>query len=136
MIIIPSCSRYSCDLCVTFNLFLYKIILSFDLSCSFDSLIFKSRFVDLVLPSVVDKDGPTFLFGDNLESHFSSDLIKLVNENSIYFVMLPIIATNYSTCRYLVQLNGNDKKFWINGDKKHDEPAIFLKKYFIYFLRN
>ena len=76
-------------------MFLYKIILSFDLSCWFDSLIFKSRFVDLVLPSVVDKDGPTFLFGDNLEPHFSSDLIKLVNENSIYFVMLPIIATNW-----------------------------------------
>lgn len=76
-------------------MFLYKIILSFDLSYWFDSLIFKSRFVDLVLPSVVDKDGPTFLFGDNLEPHFSSDLIKLVNENSIYFVMLPIIATNW-----------------------------------------
>ena len=70
-------------------------MLYFDLSGWFDSFTFKRWFVDLFLPSVVDKDGPIFLFGDNLGSHFSADLVKFAKENSIHFVMLPANATNW-----------------------------------------
>ena len=92
---ISSCSRYACICCITLNLFLYKIMLYFDFSGWFDSFTFKRWFVDLFLPSVVDKDGPIFLFGDNLGSHFSADLVKFAKENSIHFVMLPANATNW-----------------------------------------
>ena len=90
-----SSSRYACVRCITLNLFLYKIMLYFDLSGWFDSFTFKRWFFDLFLLSVVDKDGPIFLFGDNLGSHLNADLVKLAKENSIHFVMLPANATNW-----------------------------------------
>ena len=67
-------------------------MLYFDLSGWFYSFTFKRWLVDLFLPSVVKKDGPIFLFGDNLGSHFSAQLTK---ENSIHFVMLSANATNW-----------------------------------------
>ena len=70
-------------------------MLYFDLSGWFDSLTFKRWFVDLFLPSVVDKDEPIFLFGDNLGSHISADLVKLAKEISIHFVMPLENATNW-----------------------------------------
>ena len=70
-------------------------MLYFDLLGWFDSFTFKRWFVDLFLPSVVNKDGPIFLSGDNLGSYFNADLVKLAKENSVYFVMFPANATNW-----------------------------------------
>ena len=101
---ISSCSRYACDLCITLNWFLCKIMLYFDLSGWFDSFTFKRWFVDLFLPSVVNKDGPIFLFGDNLGSHFSTDLVKLAKEFTLlYYQQMQLIGSKYLMCQYLVQ---------------------------------
>ena len=50
---ISSCSRYACDLCNNLNLFLYKIMLYFDLSGWFDAFTFKRWFVDLFFPQLL-----------------------------------------------------------------------------------
>ena len=40
--------------------------------------------MDLFLPAVADKDGPIFLFGDNLSSHFCPELVHLVKEQNVF----------------------------------------------------
>ena len=139
---ISSCSRYACDLCITLNLFLYKIMLYLDLSGWFYSFTFKRWFVDLFLPSVVDKDGPIFLFEDNLGSHFSALIWSNWPRKTVFTLscsqQMQLIGSKYLTCLYLFQWKWNvhGAKFWKNGSKKHDELVTFLKKHSLYFLGN
>ena len=137
---ISSCSRYTCDLCITLNLFLYKIMLYFDLSGWFYSFTFKRWFFDLFLPSVVDKDGPIFLFGDNLGSHFSALIWSNWPRKTVFTLscsqQMQLIGSKYLACLYLFQWNVHGAKFWKNGSKKHDELVTFLKKHSLYFLGN
>ena len=75
-------------------------MLYFDLSGWFDPFIFKRWFVELFLPSVIDKDGPIFLFGQSWVT------IQRCSQQ------MQLIGSKYSTCRYLVQWNIHGKKFW------------------------
>jgi hypothetical protein len=61
----------------------------------FDSSSFKTWFVEVLLPSTRLKRGPIVLYGDNLSSHFSWELVSLAKRHRIYFVMLLANATNW-----------------------------------------
>ena len=61
----------------------------------FDSNSFKVWFTHLFLPSVADRRGPILLFGDNLTSHFSWELVMLARKHQVYFVMLIANGTNW-----------------------------------------
>jgi hypothetical protein len=60
----------------------------------FDATSFKNWFVDVFLPSTKTKRGPILIFGDNLSSHFSWELVQLARRHHIYFVMLLPNATH------------------------------------------
>ena len=60
----------------------------------FDATSFKNWFVDVFLPSTKTKRGPVLIFGDNLSSHFSWELVQLARRHRIYFVMLLPNATH------------------------------------------
>ena len=61
----------------------------------FDSYTFHRWFMDLFLPSVRGREGPFFLFGDNLGSHFSPEVVELAKEHNICFIMLIANANNW-----------------------------------------
>ena len=61
----------------------------------FDSFTFRRWFLDLFLPSVKGKEGPIYLFGDNLSSHFSPELVEAALKHNVKFIMLIANATNW-----------------------------------------
>ena len=113
LIIIPSCSRCTCNLCITFYLFLRKIILYFDLSSWFDSFTFKRWFVDLFLSSIVNDDWFIFLLGNNLGHTW-----VLIWSNWLTIFAMPcsyqtqLIGSKYFMCRDLIQWNVHGEKYW------------------------
>ena len=61
----------------------------------FDSYTFKRWFIDVLLPAVEDREGKKFLFGDNLSSHFSPELVEIAKEKQVIFIMLLPNETNW-----------------------------------------
>ena len=57
--------------------------------------MFKIWFTHLFLSSIKDRTGPVLLFGDNLSSHFSWELVELARKHQVYFVMIIANATNW-----------------------------------------
>lgn len=64
----------------------------------FDGVIFKDWFIQMFLPYVkkhkLNEEGKVVLLGDNLSSHFSSEVLQLCRDNNIAFVCLPKNSTH------------------------------------------
>ena len=130
-----SSSRYACVRCITLNLFLYKIMLYFDLSGWFDSFTFKRWFFDLFLLSVVDKDGPISCL-ETILVHISTLIWSNWPRKTVFTLscsqQMQLIGSKYLTCLYLVQWNFMAQNFEKNDGKKHNKLVTFLKKYFLH----
>ena len=46
------------------------------------------------MKTVAEKPGKYVLLGDNLASHFNLEVIKIAEQNDVYFAMLPPNATH------------------------------------------
>ena len=46
------------------------------------------------MKTVAEKPGKYVLLGDNLASHFNLEVIKIAEQNDVYFAMLPPNATD------------------------------------------
>lgn len=62
----------------------------------FDAVCFDDWFQTVVVPWAKKKDGKKVVIGDNLSSHFSTDVIKLCEEHNISFVCLVPNSTHLS----------------------------------------
>lgn len=60
----------------------------------FDEGTFKKFFDDILLPRLKKQDGTKVMIGDNLSSHFSSDVIEKCGKNKIKFICLPPNSTD------------------------------------------
>ena len=60
----------------------------------FDSACFQKWFVEIFMKTVAEKPGKYVLLGDNLASHFNLEVIKIAEQNHVYFAMLPPNATH------------------------------------------
>ena len=60
----------------------------------FDSACFQQWFVEIFMKTVAEKPGKYVLLGDNLASHFNLEVIKIAEQNDVYFAMLPPNATH------------------------------------------
>ena len=49
---------------------------------------FQQWFVEIFMKTVAEKPGKYVLLGDNLASHFNLQVIKIAEQNDVYFVML------------------------------------------------
>ena len=83
----------------------------------FDSFSFKHWFVDLILLAVTNKDGPIFVFGDNLSPHFCEESVCLAKEHNVYFIMLPANVTSWLQILGMAVF-GPMKRMWMNILKK------------------
>ena len=60
----------------------------------FDSACFQQWFVEIFMKTVAENPGKYVLLGDNLASHFNLEVIKIAEQNDVYFAMLPPNATH------------------------------------------
>lgn len=59
-----------------------------------DETTFRDWFKTVAIPWAKSKEGPKVILGDNLSTHFSSEVISLCEAHSINFVCLPPNATH------------------------------------------
>ena len=62
----------------------------------FDAICFDDWFRTIILPWARRKEGDKVMIGDNLSSHFSSDVLDLCEENNISFICLVPLSTHLS----------------------------------------
>ena len=55
----------------------------------FHSAFFQQWFIEIFMKTVAEKPGKYVLLGDNLAMHFNLEIIKIAEQNDIYFAMLP-----------------------------------------------
>ena len=91
----------------------------------FDTTCFTAWFTEVFLPHAQRIPGRKALIGDNLSSHFTTDVLQLCNENDILFICLPPNSTHL--CQPLdVALFGPLKRKWreILLDYKRKNPEV------------
>lgn len=77
----------------------------------FDSASFEDWFFTIILPWAKSREGPKLVIGDNLSSHFSTEVLKMCKQNNILFVCLPA-NTTHLTQPLDVAFYGPMKKLW------------------------
>ena len=60
----------------------------------FDSACFQQWFDEIFMKTMAEKPGKYVLLGDNLALHFNLEVIKIAQQNDVYFAMLLPNATN------------------------------------------
>ena len=88
---------------------------------------FNDWFEELFLPYARKLDGKKVIFGDNLASHLSMNVIQSCKDNQIEFVCLPANSTHILQ-PLDVGLYGPMKKVWSNllAQYKRENPADSL----------
>lgn len=59
-----------------------------------DTASFSKWFNDMLLPHLMNLEGPKAVIGDNLSAHFSESVLKVAEENNIKFICLPPNSTD------------------------------------------
>ena len=72
------------------------------------------------MKTVAEKPGKYVLLGDNLASHFNLEVIKIAEQNDVYFAMLPPNATDL--------LQPLDVCFFINERIEEENSARMEKR--------
>ena len=54
----------------------------------FDPACFQQWFIEIFMKTVAEKPGKYVLLGDNLALHFNLKVIKIAEQNHVYFAML------------------------------------------------
>ena len=77
----------------------------------FNSTLFEQWFFKLFLPRIKYRPGKKIVLGDNLASHFNSNVVREAKKHQIFFIMLPPNSTHL-TQHLDVSVFGPMKRTW------------------------
>ena len=94
----------------------------------FDSACFQQWFVEIFMKTEAEKPGKYVLLGDNLASHFNLEVIKIAEQNDVYFAMLPPNATHLlqplDVCVFSSMKESCGGKFCKNGKERLQQREV------------
>ena len=99
----------------------------------FDSSTFEIWFFKIFMEKVKQNPGKYVLFGNNLASHFSINVVKAAEQNNVHFVMLPPNAIHLLQPLHVVVFSSLKRVWRVILDKWKKEVRMegsFNKKYF------